>query len=172
MPLSFRLCYDVSYAERLKPTPITMLFFLDKISRLRCQWNQKPLTQDDFYRLCRRNNVTVQEMPLRVSGFHYCLLGRNYIAIDTRLRHHKKLFVMFHEFADFLMHTPDTGVTANFHGVGKKTRKEAEADAFALCAIIPKTWLESRSVAELAEEEGIPEDILRERIVVYELYGC
>lgn len=149
-----------------------MLFFLDKISRLRCPWNQKPLTQDDFYRLCKQNNVTVQEMPLRVSGFYYCLLGRHYIAIDTRLRHHNKLFVMFHEFAHFLMHAPDTGVTANFHGVGKKNRKEAEADAFALCAIIPKTWIVSRTVAEIAEEEGIPEDILRERLAVYELRGC
>lgn len=149
-----------------------MLFFLDKISRLRCHWNQKPLTQDDFYRLCKQNKVTVQEMPLRVSGFYYCLLGRHYIAIDTRLRQHKKLFVMFHEFAHYLMHAPDTGVTANFHGIGKKTRKESEADAFALCAIIPKTWLESRSIAEIAEEEGIPEDILRERLAVYELYKC
>lgn len=130
------------------------------------------MTQDDFYRLCKQNKVTVQEMPLRVSGFYYCLLGRHYIAIDTRLRQHKKLFVMFHEFAHYLMHAPDTGVTANFHGIGKKTRKESEADAFALCAIIPKTWLESRSIAEIAEEEGIPEDILRERLAVYELYKC
>lgn len=149
-----------------------MLFLLDKISELRSQWNRKPLTQDDFYQLCKRNKVTVEEMPLRVSGFYYCLLGGHYIAIDSRLRHHKKLFVMFHEFAHYLMHVPDSGVTANFHGIGKKTRKEAEADAFALCAIIPKTWIESRSLAEIADEEGIPEDILRERVAVYELHGC
>ena len=149
-----------------------MLFFLDKISKLHSGWNRKPLTQDDFYHLCKRHKVTVQEMPLRVSGFYYCLLGRHYIAIDSRLRQHKKLFVMFHEFAHYLMHSPDTGVTANFHGVGKKTRKEAEADAFALCAIIPKTWIENRSLHEIAEEEGIPEDILRERIAVYKLHGC
>ena len=123
--------------------------------------------QDDFYRLCRRHKVTVQEMPLRVSGFYYCLMGRHYIAIDSRLRQHKKLFVMFHEFAHYLMHSPDTGVTANFHGIGKKTRKEAEADAFALCAIIPKTWLESRSVAEIAEEDGIPEAMMKDRVQIY-----
>ena len=144
-----------------------MLFFLDKISELSCQWNKEPLTQDDFYRWCRRHKVTVQEMPLRVSGFYYCLMGRHYIAIDSRLRQHKKLFVMFHEFAHYLMHSPDTGVTANFHGIGKKTRKEAEADAFALCAIIPKTWLESRSVAEIAEEDGIPEAMMKDRVQIY-----
>lgn len=148
-----------------------MLFLLDKISDLHCGWNQKPLTQDDFYRLCKRHKVKVQEMPLRVSGFYYCLLGRHYIAINSRLRQHKKLFVMFHEFAHYLMHAPDTGVTANFHGVGKKTRKETEADAFALCAVIPKTWIESRSPNEIVEEEGIPEPILKERLELYEMRG-
>ena len=148
-----------------------MLFFLDKISRLRIQWNKKPLTQDDFYRLCKRHKVTVQEMPLQVSGFYYCVLGRHYIAIDSRLRQHKKLFVMFHEFAHYLMHAPDTGVTANFHGVGGKTRKEAEADAFALCAMIPKTWIECRHLNELMDDEGIPESMIGERLRVYEMCG-
>lgn len=148
-----------------------MFFFLDKISRLRCQWNKKALTQDDFYRLCKHHKITVQEMPLRVSGFYYCVLGRHYIAIDSRLRQHKKLFVMFHEFAHYLMHAPDTGVTANFHGVGKKTRKEAEADAFALCAIIPKSWIESRNVNELTDDEGIPELMMKERLRIYETQG-
>ncbi len=148
-----------------------MLFLLDKISGLHCGWNEKPLTQDDFYRLCRRHKVKVQEMPLRVSGFYYCLLGRHYIAINSRLRTDKKLFVMFHEFAHYLMHAPDTGVTANFHGVGKKTRKEAEADAFALCAIIPKRWIECRHVNELTDDEGIPESIIKDRLLVYEAYG-
>lgn len=147
-----------------------MLFFLDKISRLRCPWNRKPLTQDDFYRLCKRHKVTVQEMPLRVSGFYYCLLGRHYIAINSRLRGHKKLFVMFHEFAHYLMHAPDTGVTANFHGVGKKTRKEAEADAFALCAFIPKTWIEGRTTQALIEDEGFSEEMVAERLEIYTQY--
>ena len=144
-----------------------MLFFLEKISRLRCQWNRKPLTQDDFYRMCKRHKVTVHEMPLRVSGFYYCVLGRHYIAIDSRLRQYKKLFVMFHEFAHYLMHAPDTGVTANFHGVGKRTRKEAEADAFALCALIPKTWIETRTVAELIDDEGLPESMVTQRLEIY-----
>ncbi len=147
--------------------PITMLFFLDKISRLRCQWNKRSLTEDDFYRLCRRRKITVVEMPLRTNGFYYCVLGRHYIAIDSRLRQHKKPFVMFHEFAHYLMHSPDTGVTANFHGIGKRTRKESEADAFALCAIIPKTWIESRSVQELVEEDGLPSEIVAQRMAIY-----
>jgi Zn-dependent peptidase ImmA (M78 family) len=155
----------------LAAAPILMLLILDKISRLRCQWNKRALTEGDFYKLCKRRRITVVEMPLRTSGFYYCVLGRHYIALDSRLPNQKKLFVMFHEFAHYLMHAPDAGVTANFHGVGKKTRKEAEADAFALCAIIPKTWIESRTVYEIIDDEGIPEAILKERLSLYETRG-
>ena len=147
-----------------------MHFFLDKISRLRCHWNKKPLTEDVFHQLCRRYKITVQEMPLRVSGFYYCVLGKHYIAIDGGLKKHQKLFVMFHEFAHYLMHAPDSGATANFHGIGKKTRKETEADAFALCALIPKTWIENRTTQELIEDEGLPPEIVKERREIYEIH--
>jgi Zn-dependent peptidase ImmA (M78 family) len=148
-----------------------MSFFLDKISRLGCPWNRKPLNEDNFYRLCKRHKVGVQEMPLRVSGFYYCVMGGHYIAIDSKLRGHERLFVMFHEFAHYLMHVPDRNVTANFHGIGQKNRKEAEADMFALCALIPKTWIENRTVQEIIEEDGIPADMVRERLALYERYG-
>lgn len=148
-----------------------MQFLVDKIQRLRCAWNKKPLTDTDFYRLCRRKRITVQEMPLRVSGFYYCLKGRHFIAVDSRMSPQKKLFVMFHEFAHYLMHSPDTGVTANFHGIGKRTRKEAEADAFALCALIPKKWVEERKINELLEDEGFGEQLVRDRFRVFDRYG-
>ena len=145
-----------------------MLFFLTKISHLRCKWNKKPLTEDDFYRLCSRRKITVVEMPLRTNGFYYCVKGRHFIAVDSRLTRHKKLLVMFHEFAHYVMHAPDTGVTANFHGVGKKTRKEAEADIFALCALMPRGWIDDGRLAEIAEEEGIPPDLIAARLRIFE----
>lgn len=148
-----------------------MRFFLTKISALKCGWNERSLSEEDFYRLCRRHRVTVQEMPLRVSGFYYCMLGRHFIAINSRLRGHAKLFVMFHEFAHFLMHAPDTGTTANFLGVGKKTRKEKEADLFALCAIIPKTRLALDLIEELIDEEGFTRELIYERIKLFHESG-
>jgi Zn-dependent peptidase ImmA (M78 family) len=148
-----------------------MSFFLDKIARLRCPWNRKPLGEDDFYRLCKQHKVGVTEMPLRVSGFYYCVLGGHYIAIDSRLTGHQRLMVMFHEFAHYLMHVPDRNATAEFHGIGKKTRKEAEADMFALCALIPRTWIEDRTVQEIIEEEGLPARLVRERLALYERHG-
>jgi len=147
-----------------------MNFLVEKISHLKIHWNKRPLTEDDFYRLCRRFKITAQEMPLSVSGFYYCMKRRHFIAIDSKLPAQKKLLVMFHEFAHFLMHVPDTGVTANFHGIGKKTRKEIEADAFALCALIPRTWIETRSDQEILEDEGVEPEFLRERKEIYKKF--
>jgi Zn-dependent peptidase ImmA (M78 family) len=148
-----------------------MKFFLEKISRLTRKWNRRPMTEDDFHRLCRREKITVDELPLVTGGFYYSVQGRHFIAIDSRLRGHRKLFVMYHEFAHYLMHAPETGATANFHGVGARTRKETEADAFALCALVPKSWIESRSDDELIHDEGIPADMVAARRELYRRRG-
>jgi Zn-dependent peptidase ImmA (M78 family) len=147
-----------------------MQFLVEKISGLRINWNKRALTEDDFYMLCKRFKITVQEMPLSVSGFYYCLKRRHFIAVDSKLAPQKKLFVMFHEFAHFLMHAPDTGVAANFHGVGKKTRKECEADAFAACALIPRKWIDGRAEQEMLDD-GVDPEMLRERIRILQTYG-
>ena len=148
-----------------------MRSFLKKIEKLGCGWNEKELKDEDFYRLCKLHKITVLEMPLRVSGFYYSVLGRHYIAINCRLKQPKKLFVMFHEFAHYLMHAPDKGVTANFHGVGGKTRKEAEADAFAICALLPRPTIASRTAQELIEDDGLPASLVSERFRIFETRG-
>ena len=147
-----------------------MQFFINKIQQLKIGWNERPLNEHDFYRICKRFKVGVTEMPLRVGGFYYRVSERDFIAVDSRLSGPKKLLVLFHELGHFLLHTPDSGATANFHGIQKTSRKEIEADAFALCAVIPKTMLESRSPDELIHE-GIDPDALRERVEVYRRCG-
>ena len=148
-----------------------MLLLAETISRLRVRWNERPLTEDDFHRLCKRHKITVLEMPLRVSGFYYCVMGRHFIAIDSKLPPAKKLFVMFHEFAHYLLHAPSGAATANYHGIGRRNRTEIEADAFALCALMPKPWVESDRFAELAEDAGLELDIVRERLEIYDRFG-
>lgn len=148
-----------------------MLFFLDKIANLNCHWNERSLNVEDFHRICGRHKIKVVEMPLQVSGFYYCVMGKHYIAINSRLDGERKLFVMFHEFAHYLMHAPDKGVTANFHGIGKKSREESEADAFAICAMIPRTFIESSRIAELCEDEGFSAELMDQRIACYKRYG-
>jgi Zn-dependent peptidase ImmA (M78 family) len=147
-----------------------MRFLSDKAHKLEFGWNERPLTEADFHRLCRRFKISVQEMPLRVSGFYYRLMGRDFIAIDSRLTGNERLTVMFHELAHYLFHTPESGATANFHRVGQKTRQEIEADAFALCSIIPMTFI--TDLPDLTSlDESIPESMLRERIEIFKLHG-
>jgi Zn-dependent peptidase ImmA (M78 family) len=148
-----------------------MRTFLEKAALLRIGWNRKNLTEADFYRLCRRFRITVVEMPLRTNGFYYCVKRRHFIAVDSKLPAVAKLLVMFHELAHYLMHAPDTGATANFHGIGRRTKKEAEADAFAICALIPRSWIESRTPQELIEDEGFTAEMIRSRQALLELYG-
>ncbi len=149
-----------------------MLLLADTISRLRISWNKRPLIEADFHRLCRKHKVTVTEMPLRkVSGFYYCAMGRHFIAIDSRLSPQKKLFVMFHEFGHFLLHSPSGSATANYHRVGTRTRDEIEADSFALCALMPLAWVESGRLSELAADAGYDAELIADRLAVFNHHG-
>jgi Zn-dependent peptidase ImmA (M78 family) len=141
-----------------------MKLIIDKIKGLAFGWNERALTERDFYKLCKRFQIRVTEMPLATGGFYYRVKGRDFIAISSRLTGSKRLFVMFHELGHFLLHVPDTGVTANFHGVGRRTRKEREADMFALCALIPKSFIEQGSDPV---EFGIDAELAAERIDLY-----
>lgn len=148
-----------------------MFFSQRKYRQLNIGWNERPLNEADFYLLCRRYKITVQELPLRVSGFYYSVMRRHFIAIDSKLPPRKKLFVMFHELAHYLMHAPNHNETASYHGIGGQTRKEREADAFALIALIPKYWLETRSPDELIRDEGVTVEELAVRYALFETHG-
>ena len=143
-----------------------MRLLTDKISKLQIGWNERPLTESDFYRLCTRFNIKVIETPLRTRGFYFRLMGRDVIAVDCKLSGTAKLAVLFHELGHFLFHMPESGPAANFHNVGKKTRQEIEADIFALCAIIPKTFIETRSITELVYE-GFSAEMVAARQEIY-----
>ena len=161
------MCYTVSLTAHSR----SMRFLSETASAACRQWNRKPLTEDDFYRICRRLKVSVTEMPLRTNGFYYSVRGSHFIAIDSKLPPVKRLFVMFHELGHFLLHLPDSGTTANFHGVGHRDRKEREADIFALCSLIPRSWIADRSPDELIGDEGLDPEMVAERAAIYRLRG-
>jgi Zn-dependent peptidase ImmA (M78 family) len=148
-----------------------MRFLYDKISGLEIGWNERPLSETDFYSLCKRFGITVDEMPLSVSGFYYCVMGRHFIAVNSGLAPARKLFVMFHEFAHYLMHAPNLHEMASYHGVGRQTRKEYEADVFAIIALLPRRLIDSKTSAELVDHEGFDPEIVRERLRILERYG-
>lgn len=147
-----------------------MRLLRQKLEQLKIGWNERELGDEDLYRICRKHKVEIVEMPLRVSGFYYRVKGRDFIAINSLLTGKKRLAVMFHELGHFLLHVPDSGATANFHRVGERTRKEREADLFALCAIMPMAKLANSSKHKLVDE-GFDEELVAERLEIYRTYG-
>jgi Zn-dependent peptidase ImmA (M78 family) len=147
-----------------------MRFLVDKLTSLRIGWNERPLTADDFHSICRRLRIAVQEMPLTVGGFYYRAMGKDCIAVDSRLGETEKLAVIFHELGHFLFHSPETGATASFHHVAGLTREECEADIFALCAILPRPSIERHSAQELIDD-GFPPKMVHDRFVLFDRSG-
>lgn len=148
-----------------------MKSFLQKIEKLDFGWNQRSLTSDDFYGLCRRFKIKVEELPLlTVHGAYSCDKKKHYIAVNTRLPQMQQLFVMFHEFGHYLMHLPSTGPIERQCTVPTKrrSRDEKEADAFAYCAVLPFELLRTRDSMELADAYGMT--FFMERLAVYERY--
>ncbi|HMT09181.1 MAG TPA: ImmA/IrrE family metallo-endopeptidase [Pyrinomonadaceae bacterium] len=141
-----------------------------KVEQLKIGWNERELGDVDVYRICRKYKVEIVEMPLRVSGFYYRVKGRDFIAVNSMLSGKKRLAVMFHELGHFLLHVPESGTTANFHRVGERTRKEREADLFALCALIPTARLSISSEQELIDE-GFDEELVAERLDIFKTFG-
>lgn len=147
-----------------------MRFLIDKLLSLRIGWNERPLTVADFQKICRRLHVTVQEMPLSIGGFYYRAMGKDCIAVDSRLPEKEKLAVMFHELGHFLFHAPETGAAASFHHVAGPTREECEADVFALCALLPKPLIERECVSDLIDE-GFSPQMIAERFAILRRFG-
>lgn len=148
-----------------------MIFTHEQTFTKKFGWNRKILSEDDFVRACKKFRIGCQFMPLRVRGFYYCVRGAHYIAVDCKLRGWLRPFTMFHELGHFMMHAPESGYTANFAGVGRNTRQEKEADAFAWACVFPLSLLMAKSNSELMEEEGYKPWMVKRRRKVYEQYG-
>ncbi|QQS33515.1 MAG: ImmA/IrrE family metallo-endopeptidase [Acidobacteriota bacterium] len=146
-----------------------MQSFLDKISDLKCGWNERPLDENAFNRLAKKLKIHVRYMPLTVNGFYTCRKGRHYIVINQKLSPRLAEFVMFHELGHYLMHSPSNDAIDNYCGSATHSRDEKEADAFAYCALLPLGLFAMRSVEELADIYG--SGFVMRRLEVYERYG-
>lgn len=128
------------------------------------EWNVRVMTEDDFYYYCDTARIVVRDMPLdNLPGLYLLCDGRPCILLDTDLRGAERLFIGFHEYAHFLLHPPRVRA---FHGYDDIT--EDEADAFAVCALIPRTTIAHYWPSEIAELYGYPPWIVRLRREVFD----
>jgi Zn-dependent peptidase ImmA (M78 family) len=86
--------------------------------------------------------------------------------INSRLPPLDRLEVFFHELAHCLFHAPARQTAVGFHHVGRRTRQEHEADAFALCALMPRTLLAQRTQDEWLTD-GFTLETITARLDIY-----
>jgi Zn-dependent peptidase ImmA (M78 family) len=163
-----------------------MQFALAAIKQVIPDLNKRPLTAEDFYRVCRRLKVKVHELPLRgIDGFYMVFRGKGHIYLDSRLRGVRWLMTAFHELGHALLHSPPSITVAFFCNV-LDTKEDREAEAFASIALVPEPLLrrilkdkdyEHLALGEIDEEgearefdHGISRKMLEYRLQVLELY--
>lgn len=137
-----------------------------KFRSLRFAWNKKPRADKELYRLARRLKVKIQEMPLKVPGFYMKMRGVYFIAINERLNEELKLKIKFHELAHHILHTGQP----HFYLLDPTMKEECEAEVFALCCMIPLTWVKTKTIRELHEDYGFSLRLIHERKDIHEQY--
>jgi Zn-dependent peptidase ImmA (M78 family) len=145
-----------------------MKFALAKLQRCVRDLNKRPLTADDFYRICRREQVKVHEIPLLVPGFYMVVRGKPHLYINSSLRGIAWLLAAFHELGHHLLHAPPNSTVAYFYKLKPNTKEENEAEAFALIALIPESLMfQLIASEEYAEDYGFSAELLKERCNLY-----
>jgi Zn-dependent peptidase ImmA (M78 family) len=127
------------------------------------EWNVRVLTEDDFYQYCDESGIIVIEAQIEQPGLYMMCDGHPQIFINDKLRGVERLFVGFHELAHHWLHPPGVRM---FFGLSKQI--EIEADAVAVCCLIPKTILTHYWPSEIAELYGYPPDLVGLRCEVFD----
>lgn len=142
-----------------------MLLSLAKLSQF--GFNQRPLSMDDFYKICEREEISVLHEDID-SSFYMVFAGKKFIVLAKKLNWLQESYIAFHELAH-AMCDPDIQSEACFFGVQDSPR-EREADAFAAIALIPRDKVDDTSFMDNCCC-GIATKIYETRINLYERYG-
>ena len=132
---------------------------ITRIKQIIPHFNEQALTENDFWKICENERISVVETHLFVNGFYFSDGHRNFIYLNSALRGIFWLENAFHEIAHHFLHTPPT-----------TQRKEEEARAIALIAILPRGQLE-KAVSEADEFSDYAERILHERLQIFAEHG-
>ncbi len=101
------------------------------------KFNRETLTDRDFLKLCRLNNITVTITPDTDRGFYYSVNRKHFIVIASELSPERQRFVKWHEFAHFLQNFKKQETAVAFLNLKPDEASEKLADVFAAIAIDP-----------------------------------
>lgn len=150
-----------------------MLLALAAIKRVIPRFEERPLTAEDFNRVCRRLRVKVHSIPLRVDGFYmFTPRGGAHIYVNSRLYGLRWLHIAWHELAHHILHAPKEVTVAFFRNVQPDSKEDVEAEAIASVAILPESKLRRLLTTPREEwEYDITEEMVAHRLKVLNTYG-
>lgn len=134
-------------------------------------FNIQPITENDFWRACKRKKVVVLQFPLMVNGYYERRGGRDFILLNQSLRGVAWLHTALHEFCHVLCDEPlyaDQYTLYKRLGIPSADPREKFADAFALIGLIPIHDLIKLLEEDLADELH---SMCQARIEVFQIYG-
>src|SRR5438105_11084410 len=111
-------------------------------------WNRRPLTEKDFFRLCKKLGVFVIEDSsddMVGNGIYTVIENVPVIFINGRVKGLERLWAMFHELGHHLLHSPATC----FFSDNTHHKAQSEANMFAAIALIPERYVRQRYLWEL-----------------------
>lgn len=133
-------------------------------------FNEKALTEEDFYRICEAERITVLEMDVSKT-FYMTVLKKKFIVVRKKAKGIRRTFEMFHELAHHFVHGDRDGSAAKAFFFGLlENKNEREADALAIIALLP---LRSMGDFKFLDEHPnrFAKRLWRERQRIYFLYG-
>jgi Zn-dependent peptidase ImmA (M78 family) len=131
-------------------------------------FNERRLTEADFYEICHSRNIEVQELDV-LASFYISILERETIVIDNKLTGVKREFALFHELSHAFLSAQINGPRVLFMGLCD-SKEEHEADAFACIALIPQPNIEDTSFMDGCLS-GFARKVFEKRIHLYQTYG-
>lgn len=146
-----------------------MICIAKKFSRLRKGWNKRPLTEKDFWAICKKERILVIENDtdyMQWNGIYTVMLGIPTIILNAKLKGLERLWTMFHELGHHLLHSPETC----FFSDSTIHKAQSEANAFAAIALIPEKVVRQMPLWELYELDEFAVKLFQIRLEVYEAY--
>src|SRR3954469_11592706 len=140
-----------------------------RFRKLRRGWNRRPLTEIDFWALCKKHGVEVYEnggKHMKWKGVYTVLDDIPTIIVDARLRGLERLWTLFHELGHHLLHSPSTC----FFSDSTVHKAQSEANAFAAIALIPQKAVRQMYLWDLYDIDEFAAKLFQIRLEVFELY--
>ena len=137
-------------------------------------FNERPITENDFWRASKKFKIVVRRLPLEIDGYYERYKGRNYILLSERLTGRKWLHTALHEFCHFLFDVPIGKTNYVLYrkrsDIDRDDPRERWADAFATICLMPFPEI-IRSSKEPPPEDQDTLRLCLDRLTVKSHYG-